>query len=180
MLNKADIIIKKQLNDTIGVFSLTRVPDNEKMWELYCHDGKGFVIGLDSASSFFQPGQNSRPDIDRLVNIDYTSNPIEIKLEHFNVPEKLLYTKTLAWSYEQEVRIVHQLSDRDEELSMNGRIIHLFAFPKEDIREVIFGYNCSSDLIDKIKTDIQNDSVYKIELKKASLDQDSGISIKSI
>lgn len=178
--NEADIIFKKQLNSTVGILSLTRVSDNNKMWKLYCHDGKGFVIGLDSKSSFFQPRQNSRPDIDRLVNIGYTSYPIEIKLEYFKVPEKLLYSKTIAWSYEQEVRIVHQLSDRDEELSINGRIIHLFAFPKEDIREVIFGYNCSTDLIDKIKTDIQNDSGYKIELKKSSLDQDGGISIKPI
>ena len=179
LLSEADSIIKKQLNSTLGIFSLTRVSDNEKMWEVYCCDGRGFVIGLDSTSNIFQPGRNSRPDIDRLVNIDYTSNPIEIKLEHFKVPEKLLYTKTLAWSYEQEVRIVHQLSDRDEQLSINGKVIHLFAFPKSDIREVVFGYNSSDDLIDTIRTDIENDLNFNVVLKKASCKKNGDIVIES-
>jgi len=179
LLSEADSIIKEQLNNTLGVFSLTRVSVNEKMWELYCRDGRGFVIGLDSKSVFFQPRKNSHPDIDRLVKITYTSNPIEIKVEHFKVPEKLLYTKTLAWSYEEEVRIVRKLSDCDEQQQINGSLIHLFSFPKLDIREVVFGYNCSKDLIDTIKADIMHDPNYNIELKKTSLNKNGDIVIAS-
>ncbi len=169
-LNKVLAIHRKHINEAIGILSLSKLADVELMWAHYCEDHKGFVIGFDSNSTFFNRKPSDTPDVGDLVDVRYSSTPIQILVDDYKIPVELLYSKKSIWAYEQEVRIVRELRNRDEEKVVNGKRIHLFCFPKQDIREVIFGFNSPDDLIAEITRDIKADADYSIAFKRAGYD----------
>lgn len=169
-LNKVLDIHRRHINEAIGILSLSKVSDVELMWAHYCEDHKGFVIGLDSNSAFFKRKPSDTPDVGELADVHYSSTPIQILVDDYRIPVELLYSKKSIWAYEQEVRIVRELQNGDEDIVVKGKHIHFFVFPKEDIREVIFGFNSPDDLIADITQDINADAAYQITFKRAGYD----------
>lgn len=163
----------KNIDVDIGILSLSKKPNVEDMWSRYCDGHQGFVIGLDTTSEFFKRKPQDRPDIGELVPVDYPAGGLEILIEDFKVSDRVLYTKNPEpqWVVQEEVRLIRELKFRDEVKTFDGKDIYLFSFPKQDIREVIFGCRSSEKLIGEITRDINTDLQYSdIVYKKANYD----------
>jgi hypothetical protein len=104
----------------MGVLCLTERPDNHIMWVNYAKSHTGFVIGFDSASSFFEE------DGRELRKVIYQSTP-----PVFPAPDESgCFFKSPEWQYEQEWRCVRRFN-QDERRSVS------FEWPM--VKEIIFG-----------------------------------------
>lgn len=116
-----------QFDDRFGVLSLTANPKNEKMWEEYSNNHKGFCVGFNTKLMFKHLGGGGEV-------IYYDELPIINAFDSFDIEHfKQVFSKEMKWSYEEEYR-THKFykspADNDD------RRIKL---PKECYSETIFG-----------------------------------------
>lgn len=153
--------------DTSGVLSLTRNPVNPLMWAHYGDEHKGVVIGIDmEKAGFFDvkscliPAQFgnviytvTRPTHDLVQSHD--CDPITVGCTfhyphgHTDKFQRLFLHKPSCWTYEEEVRVVKCLSDRDSngenksgiftDIVLPNKTLYGYKLPKGSIKEVYFG-----------------------------------------
>lgn len=126
--------IVQQLNQLIGVLSLSRVRDSLLMWSHYADQYAGAVVEFDGAHGFFA-GQ---------IDIDYRpTRPrrhVDAYLSGAPVPVAELCAKSDQWTYEQEVRIVRALADcQDTGVVVRGFPVFVQPIPPGAIKSVILG-----------------------------------------
>lgn len=150
----------------IGVICLNHNPLNILMWSHYANYHKGFLIEL------------RFPKSKEILNlIDFLPFPIVCSnefpkgnIENFDDKQlyKMLYTKSMDWSYESEFRILGNGLDSINDINRK------FNYPNEWLTSVILGCNTSKEDVDKIHTiikNIENNRGHKIgvfEAKKSS------------
>ena len=126
--------IVHQLNQLVGVLSLSRVRDSLLMWSHYADQYAGAVVELDGSHEFFN-GQ---------IDIDYRpTRPrrhVDTYLTGAPIPVAELCAKSDQWAYEQEVRIVRALAD----CQPTGHILRSFPIfvqpiPPGAVKSVILG-----------------------------------------
>ena len=138
----------EQLSDNYGILSLTKKKNNLLMWSHYTDSHKGFVIAFDSDAPFFK--KEVKDGIKGLREVTYSdkryvlpagalesSTPAarETVMDHF------FFTKSQHWSYEEELRVLAHPEEADRKISVtDGYPICLFKFPRDCVKEVIFGY----------------------------------------
>lgn len=123
--------------NSIGILSLSAVPDNVIMWSHYADQHRGFVIEFNSSDSFFQKYSDRSEMLEicrRPQPVQYVAQRPKIDLESMTEVETFL-TKVDDWSYEQEWRFGRGLSDAD---SRDGDV-HLFEFPASCVSSVVMG-----------------------------------------
>jgi len=128
------------------ILCLTESPDNAVMWTHYADTHRGVVIRLRDYPEFDSPYITAKPvnyvaETPRLVDEEFLSDMLSGRTS-FNVKallERLVYTKSVGWSYEREWRIY----------SGNGRRKDA---PHEDLRfgsfeldAVLFGLSTSDE-----------------------------------
>lgn len=98
----------------VGIYSLGMLqqeelfPSHELMWAHYANSHKGFCIEYDLDKML----QSSYPDFDirNKITVIYQPNMPTIVKEDFNdifgIQKKVFGTKSLAWEYENEIRLV--------------------------------------------------------------------------
>ncbi|WP_099463086.1 DUF2971 domain-containing protein [Parabacteroides provencensis] len=99
-----------------GIYSLVLpkqediFPSNELMWAHYADSHRGFCIEYELAE--FENILTPDFDIRNRINIDYQPNMPSITnadfLDAFGIQKKVFGTKSLAWSYENEIRLVFE------------------------------------------------------------------------
>jgi len=107
-----DVFSKK---DALGIYSLSQEYDNELLWAHYANSHKGFCIEFDLFSLYYlyRTG-NKKLNFSNLIIVDYLAEPPVITLndiEHLDFNDfttKIIGTKSSNWSYENEVRILHE------------------------------------------------------------------------
>lgn len=120
----------------VGIYSLSKpkgdetYPNNELLWAHYANSHRGFCIeyDLDILTKNLSPNF----DISDQINVSYKDERPEV-LETdsiFQVREKVFGTKSLAWEYENEVRLVF----------LKSGLKHL---AKNAITAIYFGLNIS-------------------------------------
>jgi hypothetical protein len=150
-----------------GVLSLTRNPSNPLMWSHYSASHTGVVIGFDVETSGLSdenkcliPAQygsviytNTRPTSALLTKprgegicIGHTHY---FPPTHYDKMSLMFLQKPMCWSYEEEVRVVKCIADRDDKgknesgtfdlLEINGRKLYCYQLPKGSIKEVYLG-----------------------------------------
>lgn len=179
--------IVESLSCNLGVFSLSTDNNNELMWTHYANEGKGLVVQFKESHAFFQkfvPQSVSYEPEDRATITNYKgiiringelvdSFKIgdEIKqsdiFTFFNkntsryedLIQRLLYSKSKKWSYEEEKRIICPLSYCEKKLGefitpdfdietpkslqnffSKYQEIQLKSIPFEAIEAITFGY----------------------------------------
>lgn len=174
-------------SSTSGVLSLTRNPLNPLMWAHYGDEHKGVVLGIDmKKAGFFDtqrcliPAQfgsviysQTRPTHPFPVLIE-EAKPISVGHTHhypFGHEEKLqriFLQKPSCWSYEEEVRVVKCLSDREggescsgsfNEVDLGDKIIYCYRLPEGSIKEVYVGMrnnllshaSCKEDVVSEYR-----------------------------
>jgi len=109
----------------IGLYSLTRVPDDVLMWSHYSKSHEGFCLVFDERQRFIAQSQE-------IVYLDEYPivNPI---LDSYDVRlKKTLFTKATRWNYEKEFRLF------DYQAGPGTK-----TFPPEALVGVIFGCRMS-------------------------------------
>lgn len=104
--------------DRAGVYSLAQsdsgIPDNELMWAHYANSHKGFCIEYDIEQ--LQLSEELWFNVCKIDQIIYSEKVPEISLAdifaetHRPLIAKMYGTKSMAWSYENETRLLYETS----------------------------------------------------------------------
>lgn len=122
-------------NIRMGVLSLTGNPNNDKMWNKYADDMKGYCIGFDPFILFKQLGGGGMVNYSPELPIVYP----EPKHSHTEQMFYQVFCKEDKWSFEEEYR-THTF--RSSPMSDNDRIIKV---PANAFKTLILGKNMSEE-----------------------------------
>lgn len=162
-----------------GILSLTKDPKNLLMWAHYADCHRGVVFEFESSHSFFHQSDNGIYPTE--IETIYTENrpKLEFHINDLSDSKNLLklfsdiyFTKSTDWKYEAEYRVVRRLTENTFAgfQDKNGFDIHLFPFPKEIIKGVIFGNRVSTHDIERIKNIIDKNKYDNVCLSRINLD----------
>jgi hypothetical protein len=148
----------RDMNQKSCLLSVSKTAQNTVMWAHYAEKHKGAVVGIDFDNVF--PGTGKERGI-LLHAVNYCEDRPRMDVFSEYDPkelEKILSTKSVDWSYEQEFRTVFSF-DYLQQLQQK-KLAYLKNFDGNDswflplnpasIREVIFGLYTDSDLKSKI------------------------------
>jgi ribosomal protein S18 len=168
----------KHANARIGIFSLTNKWNNSLMWSHYTNSHMGFCVGFNRSHSFFQQQKTDRNDIGKLVDISYSKERIKLNVnDGLEIIPELFEHKSIDWAYEEEVRLIRELSNCTEEIDKGDELpLCLFRVPHEAVSEVVAGANASDGLISDLKkfTDKHKIPLYRtnISIREYDLDRE--------
>ncbi|TNC82870.1 MAG: DUF2971 domain-containing protein [Oleiphilus sp.] len=145
----ASSVFTEKLNTSIGVLSLSEKNSNLLMWSHYARSHKGFCIGFDAEAPFFHRKRSETDEFYHLRKVEYSEKRPTSRLSQLSGIE-LLFTKSLAWEYEQEWRMCAVLKDSEKTIEANPYAIHLFKFPITAVKEVILGACMENENKDKL------------------------------
>lgn len=169
----------QQLFAKIGVLSLSRTmpvgKDSEGkniiMWAHYTDNYKGFVIEFDDTHSFFDQRLNDHDMMRHLRQVEYTfhrPNTALFKTDNGEADNEMLtnhfmfnffYSKSVAWKYEQESRMLLPLNV-GEKLLDSKEEIYLFSLPPESFTGIYLGYKIQPDIRRRISETLRHNSRY--------------------
>lgn len=147
-----DTHTKQVFNDYFAILSLSGTNSNPLMWSHYASSHTGCVLGFDSTSPFFEPGE--RMASGGLRRVGYSNERFivpAIGLEGLSPEEQMrandgmFFRKSVDWSYEHEYRILGNPGLADKTIDVPGGFpIHLYSFPPEAVQEVVLGYKMTN------------------------------------
>ncbi|MBJ7556541.1 DUF2971 domain-containing protein [Marinomonas spartinae] len=163
--------LQENLENTIGVFSLSCVKHSRSMWSYYAKDHSGYMITFltndEGEPPFIQGDDNFGSghvnySKNRPVNLFKTVHNIK-KKESKEEKEKEMLNFFLAkdddWKHEKEYRILSAFSDLySNKLDSNGFKICTFKIPAHQIESITLGVRASEALERKAKFWIQSHS----------------------
>lgn len=143
----------ENLDKRVGVLCLSEAPDSNVMWGQYGLQHRGVVFGFDSEDPYFSRKRKDTDELRHLVKVEYLPERARVQLLEIETGDKILYSKTEAWSVEREWRMLHALQDADVVIDSEPPIC-LFRFNPGCLREVIFGCRTSDEVKSRILTAI--------------------------
>ena len=126
---------KKQLDSIEGFISFSKSWTNNLLWSHYAESHRGIVLGFDVPNEL-------------LYEVRYSSQRLKLDLKSPDLTqsvfddfvEKLRYTKSECWKYEDEARMFLTL----KRLYRNSELYFSDFSENMVLREVILGLNCKS------------------------------------
>lgn len=159
--------VPSAIDKALGILSLTEKPDHPLMWSHYANNHSGLVIAFDETHEFFTARRSEPDEIGGLHKINYTiERPtfdvlVEPNLEEPRVwMEKLFFTKSREWEYEQEWRMVKSLKDATKVIENTEGNIHLYSLPPTCITGIILGQKMTANARSEIIEFVGNDNRY--------------------
>jgi len=184
---------KNRFSRNYVVLSLTRQPLNPLMWTHYGDEHQGVVIGFDVSLSGFtdkdacvipcQHGEviysatKPHKDLPTLSSEELMSigNGIKFNSEWFNLVKRAFLYKSVEWSYEEEVRVVKDISALQysyhvgkgrrnawNKISVAGRPLYCLDIPKNAVKEIYLGWHIYKNVTKK--NDFSGDELKEILL----------------
>jgi len=133
---------------------------NVLMWSHYAHYHEGFCIKYKFSEKFLKTEERF---VSRFKDIIYHDRGIPLNLEVDSINSDLgLCTKLSDWSYENEVRLITYMPDKE------GDYISLPLDDESSIEAIYFGCRCPADTIKTIKNALSNNS----EIRYFKMDSD--------
>ena len=133
-------LFAEQISTRFGIVSFTTNHRHPLMWSHYTTDGSGFVIGYDVAElrKLTGPGGDLR-EIQYNDRPPLITGPIVLGSPESNLPI-LLSMKSSHWSYENEWRLIIELSKTigTGETDQHGQPINLVQVPNEAVVRVYY------------------------------------------
>lgn len=136
-------------NELIGVLSLSEKNSNLLMWSHYARSHKGFCIGFDERSPFFNRKRSDTDEFYHLRKVEYAKDRPSNRVMELSGVE-LFLVKSDDWLYEQEWRMCAVLSDSDKTIEAEPYPIHLFDFPKNSVKEIILGARMENNVKEQL------------------------------
>jgi len=167
-------IIPDAMDNAVGVLSLTEKPDHPLMWSHYANNHSGLVLVFDETNAFFRSPRHGQPDdaggarrvkysserpkFDPLVSISMLDNMTDEDAVSFF--DKLFFTKSQAWDYEQEWRMIKGLKQADKILQNPNGNVYLFSIPPSCILSVILGQRMVPEIRQQVIEFVRTDKRY--------------------
>ena len=164
--------IPAAIDTAIGILSLTEKPDHPLMWSHYANNHAGLVIEFDEGHEFFAEQKEispkvsglhkviysrERPTFETLLDTDLMEGGEEKQAEWL---EKMFFTKSKEWEYEQEWRMIKPLKKADRIIELAEGNVHLFALPPVSITGLILGEKMRSETRASIINTVAKDDGY--------------------
>lgn len=169
---------KEQANNKFGILCLSETNDNLTMWAHYADSHRGFLIGFDSNSTFFNQKLSETDTIRFVRPVTYANKRSPLTLLNENITEddageglisQFFFTKSRHWEEEKEWRMILPLKDS----SRVENELYLFQVPENAITEVILGCKMQQEEKEKILDVIKkNKKLSHIKIKEAKLSFD--------
>lgn len=153
------------LNKAIGILSLTERPDNELMWAHYAESHKGFAIEFDSTHEYFNRRRSNVDECFHLRKVMYVDRTDELVTFDNMDADSFFISKSSAWSYESEWRMLVPLASADKKIQAEEDIF-LFNIPLSAITSVIIGAKSSVHFHSELKKTLDGTHII---IKKAQL-----------
>jgi hypothetical protein len=83
------------------------------------------------------------------------------------------YTKSIDWKYEKEWRVTRLLRTAATTRVVDGRELHLFAFPREAVSEVVLGCRAENILEGDILESVTKPPYQNVTVCRAEADPDT-------
>ena len=147
-----------------GILSLSESYDSILMWSHYARSHEGFVIGFNADSDYFTDA----------IRVVYSSERAKrMSLVELTKTE-VFCTKSKAWEYEREWRVVRLGSDATRQLKRGGKQlpIYLFKFPKAAVSRVIFGARSNQSVRRAILKAIKRGNYEAVSISEAVLGEE--------
>lgn len=157
----------EDINNEIGILSLSEIWNNTLMWSHYTEYHKGICVGFDSNHEFFEEYTNEdKTEFKKIKKVEYSNKRVKLpkdeKEEH--LIQENYFTKSKDWKYEKEIRVIQSLN-RFNLTSEKDSNIKLFKVPHEAIKEIIMGANIEKVCLDKIKIFCKKNTIKLFEAK---------------
>ena len=164
-------LLPQKLDECLGAFCLSEVPDSLLMWSHYGASHAGFVIAFDARHSYFHEEKSPNDELRHLRRVEYREARPSATLTEFDGTDVFL-VKSGHWSYEREWRIFRALSEADTIYPGDPFATHLFRYPPSAIQAVILGARSSAQTAQAIAAAIQShSSLSHVRLKRARPDE---------
>ncbi len=104
-----------------GVTCFSKRSDSELMWAYYASGHRGFVVSYEFSEIHYAADRHSEggPNLKQMLHtVEYRSLRPKLdlwKILFTNCMKELFATKSMNWSHEQEVRLVHRFDERLED-----------------------------------------------------------------
>tara|TARA_R110002049_G_scaffold174917_7_gene342162 strand:- start:912 stop:1754 length:843 start_codon:yes stop_codon:yes gene_type:complete len=151
------------LGSSIGVLSLSETPHNLLMWSHYANDHKGYVIGFDSEHEYFEQRRSEQDQLRCLRKVRYSKDMPVVDLTDIKSIDELMI-KGIDWSYEQEWRMLQDLTESVMEKGSESDPVHLFKIPFDAFMSVRIGAKVDLD-VKRVLLDLLNNNLDLKHLK---------------
>lgn len=156
-----------KLDEHLGAFCLSEVPDSILMWSHYGASHSGFALEFDSNHPHFHEQQSPEDGFRRLRRVFYRDTRPSSRLAAMSTTEMFL-VKSSHWAYEREWRIMRAFSDANTVVQDAGYPVHLFAFPPQALTGVIVGARATAITSQQICNAIaSNPELRHVQIKQA-------------
>lgn len=177
--NSGNEKFKASLDKQIGILSLTCKNNNTLMWSHYADSEKGFVIQLNPSDKLFENGKSELKSLQVLNRVKYSNKRPNVNIFDFGIMgpkmiektiSSILLTKSKAWSYEEELRMIRPLIQAEEKKYIDSQDIYLFSFDSIAVMNVFIGSRAEQSLEFEIKKILREPRYTHVGLYKASQD----------
>lgn len=165
----------KNINNNLGILSLTRRWDSALMWAHYTDSHKGLCIGFDSQKSFFSSFRQVNNGDKIFMPVIYSNNRIKVPIEeNVSIDYKVMFSKSIDWQYEEEERLLVMLRHANKTIANKPYDICLYKVPHRLIKEIIVGVNFPEDKFEKVKEFCSKNNVdlYKCKISEIRYDME--------
>ena len=150
--------LKKQFNQTVelissrcGIFCLSTRDNSLPMWAHYANNANGFVIEFQNLQDYFFGDKTGILNMVRGVGYKEIRTGVSFDSGSYS---SLFFEKDSDWSYEQEKRVVVELSSC-KQLLFDGNLIYCKNIDKSLISRVIFGWKIPVQRMTEISDEIR-------------------------
>jgi len=160
-----------------GVLCLCEENNNLLMWTHYAENHKGFAIGFDTTNPFFASKWEMDYFLDERIvgegfgsirKMDYKTEKKKINIGDNYSMYDIFFMKSFHWEYEQEYRIVKNISKSTEATDIDmSKQVPLIQFPVDAVKEIILGLQTEEEITKSLlhlKSDFPNSKIRKAYL----------------
>lgn len=161
------------LGSKLGLFSLSRRWNSSLMWAHYTNSHKGFCIGFNKDSGFFNTKGNPLDPRFMVQSVIYSDKRLKVPVERgVKIDPKVVLTKSVDWKYEEEERVIALLYLADKVIKSEPYDICLFKIPHKIVSEIIVGAKIDDNDLIKISTfcDENNIDLFKSRLSETKFE----------
>jgi hypothetical protein len=162
--------IYEALNRSVGILSLTEVPDDLLMWAHYADSHRGILVGFDERHAFFNRRRSDNDEFYFLRKVVYADLPPAksvLTLEG----NAIFVTKGTKWTYEREWRMLAPLNDSSRCVKVAGESVHLYAFPPDTLDSIVIGARAAATTERSVREILcANTSLRNVAVSRAVLD----------
>jgi hypothetical protein len=159
-----------KIDQLLGVFCLSEVPDSLLMWAHYASSHTGFVVEFDALHPSFHERKSDEDDLRHIRRVYYRDARPSAPLSDMSAIE-LFLVKSGHWGYEREWRIVRPLADAIATVPTLPYPIALFEAPPAAVTGVIMGCRMSDQAAATLRQAVlANSTLSSLRIRRAVAD----------